>query len=121
MCGRCQSKSIRSVCSYVRYTQKESESASSSLPFLKDQILTSSTKQMSYVAPVFVTCNGLSKSSILTFYLQISPQKLFKMSIWTAIGVVTCYTVTIAGVSCVLVPADQGVVGSVCVRDGRVY
>ncbi|CRK36475.1 hypothetical protein BN1708_007074, partial [Verticillium longisporum] len=30
----------------------------------------------SYIAaPIFITCNGLSKTSLLTLYLRISPQK----------------------------------------------
>lgn len=67
-----------------------------SLPY--ERLLIPPTEQSSYiVAPVFITCNGLSKTSLLTFYLQISPQKWFKMSIWVVIGLVACYTITIAG------------------------
>ncbi|KAK7216828.1 hypothetical protein V2G26_004831 [Clonostachys chloroleuca] len=52
----------------------------------------------SYIAaPVFIACNGLSKSSLLTFYLRISTQKWFKISIWAAIAMVCGYTCTIAG------------------------
>ncbi|KAM5374732.1 hypothetical protein ACJZ2D_006376 [Fusarium nematophilum] len=49
------------------------------------------------VAPIFITCNGLSKTSLLTFYLQISPQKWFRITIWAAIAMVASYTVVIAG------------------------
>ncbi|KAI8715252.1 hypothetical protein NCS52_01032500 [Fusarium sp. LHS14.1] len=49
------------------------------------------------VAPIFITCNGLSKTSLLTFYLQISPQRWFRITIWTTIVMVACYTVVIAG------------------------
>ncbi|KAF7554825.1 hypothetical protein G7046_g6707 [Stylonectria norvegica] len=49
------------------------------------------------VAPIFITCNGLSKTSLLTFYLQISPQKWFRRTIWVTIVLVACYTIIIAG------------------------
>ncbi|KAM0281769.1 hypothetical protein ACHAQH_003351 [Verticillium albo-atrum] len=49
------------------------------------------------VAPIFIICNGLSKTSLLTLYLRISPQKWFKIVIWTTIAMVASYTVTIAG------------------------
>ncbi|KAH8669362.1 hypothetical protein BGZ61DRAFT_460954 [Ilyonectria robusta] len=48
------------------------------------------------VAPIFITCNGLSKTSLLTFYLQISPQKWFRITIWATIIMVASYTTTIA-------------------------
>lgn len=52
----------------------------------------------SYIAaPVFITCNGLSKTSLLTFYLRISPQKWFKVTIWATMALVIGYTTTIAG------------------------
>ncbi|KAG9252520.1 uncharacterized protein F5Z01DRAFT_682666 [Emericellopsis atlantica] len=47
--------------------------------------------------PLFITCNGLSKASLLMFYLQISPQKYFRIAIWVAIGMVATYTIVIAG------------------------
>ncbi|KAM6513288.1 hypothetical protein FALCPG4_015729 [Fusarium falciforme] len=49
------------------------------------------------VAPIFITCNGLTKTSLLTLYLQISPQKWFRITIWAAIVMVASYTITIAG------------------------
>ncbi|KAJ3544539.1 hypothetical protein NM208_g2999 [Fusarium decemcellulare] len=49
------------------------------------------------VAPIFITCNGLSKTSLLTVYLQISPQKWFRITIWAAISMVASYTIVIAG------------------------
>ncbi|EGY13748.1 uncharacterized protein VDAG_00430 [Verticillium dahliae VdLs.17] len=52
----------------------------------------------SYIAaPIFITCNGLSKTSLLTLYLRISPQRWFNIIIWSAIAIVASYTVTIAG------------------------
>ncbi|CRK11483.1 hypothetical protein BN1723_001815 [Verticillium longisporum] len=52
----------------------------------------------SYIAaPIFITCNGLSKTSLLTLYLRISPQRWFNIIIWSAIAMVASYTVTIAG------------------------
>ncbi|PNH48803.1 hypothetical protein VD0003_g8326 [Verticillium dahliae] len=54
--------------------------------------------QSSYIAaPIFITCNGLSKTSLLTLYLRISPQRWFNIIIWSAIAIVASYTVTIAG------------------------
>ncbi|KAF5022704.1 hypothetical protein F66182_5252 [Fusarium sp. NRRL 66182] len=53
--------------------------------------------QSSYIAaPIFITCNGLSKTSLLTFYLGISPQKWFRVAIFTTIGFVVAYTLIIA-------------------------
>lgn len=49
------------------------------------------------VAPIFIACNGLSKASLLMFYLQISPQKYFRIAIWVTIGMVATYTIVIAG------------------------
>ncbi|KAF4468469.1 benzoate 4-monooxygenase cytochrome [Fusarium albosuccineum] len=49
------------------------------------------------VAPIFITCNGLSKTSLLTVYPQISPQKWFRITIWAAISMVASYTIVIAG------------------------
>lgn len=40
-------------------------------------------------------CNGFTKLSLLTFYLQLSPQKWFKVAVWTSIVVVGLYTVVI--------------------------
>ncbi|EEY14709.1 conserved hypothetical protein [Verticillium alfalfae VaMs.102] len=52
----------------------------------------------SYIAaPIFITCNGLRKTSLLTLYLRISPQRWFNIIIWFAIAMVASYTVTIAG------------------------
>ncbi|KAH6672726.1 hypothetical protein F5X68DRAFT_264705 [Plectosphaerella plurivora] len=49
------------------------------------------------VAPIFICCNGLSKTSLLTLYLRISPQKWFKITIWATLVMVASYTITIAG------------------------
>ncbi|CAH0024988.1 unnamed protein product [Clonostachys rhizophaga] len=51
----------------------------------------------SYIAaPLFIICNGLSKMSLLSFYLRISSQPAFRRAIWAAIAMVICYTVVIA-------------------------
>ncbi|KAF5649375.1 monocarboxylate transporter 8 [Fusarium sp. NRRL 52700] len=51
----------------------------------------------SYIAaPAFIICNGLTKSSLLTFYLQISPQKWFRRAIFATIAFVVLYTIIIA-------------------------
>lgn len=39
-------------------------------------------------AGIFMMCNGFTKVSLLTFYLQLSPQKGWKIAIWSCIGVV---------------------------------
>jgi len=43
-------------------------------------------------APVFMLCNGFTKLSLLTFYLHLSPQKWFRISVWTSIVIVSLYT-----------------------------
>ncbi|KAK1457738.1 hypothetical protein CMEL01_15721 [Colletotrichum melonis] len=48
------------------------------------------------VAPLFITCNGLTKTSLLTAYLNISPQRWYRNAILTAIAMVAAYTVIIA-------------------------
>lgn len=40
-------------------------------------------------------CNGFTKLSLLTFYLQLSPFLKFRVPVWIAIGLVSCYTVII--------------------------
>ncbi|KAI1014552.1 hypothetical protein LB504_012112 [Fusarium proliferatum] len=51
----------------------------------------------SYIAaPAFIICNGLTKSSLLTFYLQVSPQKWFRRAIFVTITFVVLYTIIIA-------------------------
>ncbi|KAF5669340.1 monocarboxylate transporter 8 [Fusarium circinatum] len=51
----------------------------------------------SYIAaPAFIICNGLTKSSLLTFYLQVSPQKWFRRAIFMTIAFVVLYTIIIA-------------------------
>ncbi|KAH6646269.1 hypothetical protein BKA67DRAFT_595581 [Truncatella angustata] len=50
----------------------------------------------SYVsAPCFILCNGFTKMSLLAFYLNISPHKWFKWSIWATFSMVVCYTIAI--------------------------
>ncbi|OHF03678.1 integral membrane protein [Colletotrichum orchidophilum] len=46
-------------------------------------------------APVFMLCNGSTKLSLLAFYLQLSPQKWFRVAVWTGIAVVSLYTTCI--------------------------
>ncbi|KAK0368713.1 integral membrane protein [Colletotrichum limetticola] len=46
-------------------------------------------------APVFMLCNGFTKLSLLTFYLHLSPQKWFRVAVWTGIAVVSLYTACI--------------------------
>ncbi|KAK2041822.1 integral membrane protein [Colletotrichum somersetense] len=43
-------------------------------------------------APVFMLCNGFTKLSLLTFYLRLSPQRWFRISVWVGIVVVCLYT-----------------------------
>ncbi|KAM0227272.1 hypothetical protein ACHAPO_011692 [Fusarium lateritium] len=51
----------------------------------------------SYIAaPVFIICNGCSKTSLLTFYLQISPQVWFRRVIFGTITFVVLYTLIIS-------------------------
>ncbi|KAF5243320.1 hypothetical protein FAUST_2889 [Fusarium austroamericanum] len=51
----------------------------------------------SYIAaPVFIICNGCSKTSLLTFYLQISPQLWFRRVIYGTITFVVLYTLIIS-------------------------
>ncbi|WQF80995.1 hypothetical protein CDEST_06009 [Colletotrichum destructivum] len=48
------------------------------------------------VAPVFIACNGFTKTSLLTAYLNISPQRWYRRAILLAIVMVAAYTVVIA-------------------------
>lgn len=41
-------------------------------------------------------CNGLVKLSLLVFYLHISPQKWFRISVWATTAIVGLYTVVIS-------------------------
>lgn len=64
----------------------------------RTQLISAARRQSTYfVAAIFIACNGLSKTSLLTLYLRISPLEWFKMTIWAAILMVATYTVTIAG------------------------
>lgn len=50
------------------------------------------SKKVTYItAPVFMFCNGFTKLSLLTFYLHLSPQKWWRIAVWTSIGIVTLY------------------------------
>ncbi|KAG7402564.1 hypothetical protein Forpe1208_v017155 [Fusarium oxysporum f. sp. rapae] len=51
---------------------------------------------ISYIAaPIYMLCNGFTKLSLLTVYLRISPQKFFRIAVWTSIGIVGVYTIVI--------------------------
>ncbi|KAH7129265.1 hypothetical protein EDB81DRAFT_907337, partial [Dactylonectria macrodidyma] len=51
---------------------------------------------ISYIAaPVYMLCNGFTKLSLLTFYLHLSPQKWFRVSVWISIVIVAIYTIVI--------------------------
>jgi hypothetical protein len=40
-------------------------------------------------------CNGFTKLSLLSFYLQLSPDKWFRMLVWATIAIVGCLTTVI--------------------------
>jgi hypothetical protein len=40
-------------------------------------------------------CNGFTKLSLLSFYLQLSPQKWWKTAVWIGIGIVAAATTVI--------------------------
>ncbi|KAI5460206.1 hypothetical protein BGZ63DRAFT_415562 [Mariannaea sp. PMI_226] len=46
-------------------------------------------------APVYQLCNSFTKLSLLYIYLQLSPQKWFRIAVWTIIGLVAAYTTII--------------------------
>ncbi|KAM0668756.1 hypothetical protein ACQRIU_002318 [Beauveria bassiana] len=53
--------------------------------------------QFVYVAaPVYQLCNGFTKLSLLCIYLQLSPQRCFRLATWLSIVLVALYTVAIA-------------------------
>lgn len=85
MHGRCLLMSSRSICLYVPCHHPPC-----------DKLLTSIHQSSYIVAPIFILCNGLSKTSLLAFYLQISPQKWFRITIWATIMMVASYTIVIA-------------------------
>ncbi|KFX89938.1 hypothetical protein V490_06755 [Pseudogymnoascus sp. VKM F-3557] len=43
-------------------------------------------------APVYQMCNGFTKLALLTVYIQLSPQKWFRIAAWFSIVVVALYT-----------------------------
>ncbi|KAM3428194.1 hypothetical protein NHJ13734_008693 [Beauveria thailandica] len=47
-------------------------------------------------APVYQLCNGFTKLSLLCIYLQLSPQRCFRLVTWLSIVLVVLYTFTIA-------------------------
>lgn len=53
--------------------------------------------QAAYIAgPSFILCNGFSKMSLLAFYIQLSPHRCFRATIWATCGLVGCYTGVLA-------------------------
>lgn len=53
--------------------------------------------QFVYIAaPVYQLCNGFTKLSLLCIYLQLSPQRCFRLATWLSIVLVALYTVVIA-------------------------
>ncbi|OLN89656.1 hypothetical protein CCHL11_10039, partial [Colletotrichum chlorophyti] len=54
---------------------------------------------ITYIAgPTFVLCNGFSKLSLLILYLQISPQRKFRLAVWTGILFVATATALVASI-----------------------
>lgn len=54
------------------------------------------TEKYSYIAgPVYMLCNGFVKLSLLAFYLHLSPQRWFRVAVWTSITLVAVYTTVI--------------------------
>lgn len=54
---------------------------------------TDNVAQVTYVtAPIYQMCNGFTKLSLLVVYLQLSPQKWFRVAAWFSIVVVALYT-----------------------------
>lgn len=52
--------------------------------------------QITYIAaPIYMLCNGFVKLSLLTFYLHLSPQRWFRVAVWTSIVIVALYTTII--------------------------
>ncbi|KAL0931193.1 uncharacterized protein CTRU02_213928 [Colletotrichum truncatum] len=52
---------------------------------------------ITYVAgPTFVLCNGFSKLSLLTVYLQLSPQKKYRVAVWMGILFVATTTAAVS-------------------------
>ncbi|CEJ94464.1 hypothetical protein VHEMI09991 [[Torrubiella] hemipterigena] len=49
-------------------------------------------------APVYQLCNGFCKLSLLTIYLQLSPQKWFRVTTWISIVIVILYTTIITAI-----------------------
>ncbi|KAI5456633.1 hypothetical protein BGZ63DRAFT_428750 [Mariannaea sp. PMI_226] len=46
-------------------------------------------------APLYQVCNNFAKLSLLYIYLQLSPQKWFKLAVWTVMAIITVYTALI--------------------------
>ncbi|KAM0323242.1 hypothetical protein ACHAQA_008833 [Verticillium albo-atrum] len=46
-------------------------------------------------AGIFMLCNGFTKLSLLTFYLHLSPQRWWRVAVWTSIVIVALYTIII--------------------------
>ncbi|KFA48247.1 hypothetical protein S40293_07378 [Stachybotrys chartarum IBT 40293] len=46
-------------------------------------------------APIYMLCNGFTKLSLLTFYLNLSPEGWFRVSVWVVIALVSANTIVI--------------------------
>ncbi|KAM0269272.1 hypothetical protein ACHAQH_009778 [Verticillium albo-atrum] len=77
-------------------------------------------------AGIFMLCNGFTKLSLLTFYLHLSPQRWWRIAVWTSIVIVALYTVIITVmlfVHCTPVSKayDVLMVGGSCINVGILY
>ncbi|KAK1598885.1 uncharacterized protein LY79DRAFT_686861 [Colletotrichum navitas] len=77
-------------------------------------------------APVFMLCNGFTKLSLLTFYLRLSPQRWFRISVWIGIVVVCLYTGCITTLmlfhcSPIRKAFDLKITGGTCLDSGVLY
>ncbi|KAH7038389.1 uncharacterized protein B0I36DRAFT_219936, partial [Microdochium trichocladiopsis] len=53
-------------------------------------------RQLAYAAGgLFMLCGGLAKLSLLAFYLQLSPERWFRVAVWTCIACVSTLTFVI--------------------------
>jgi hypothetical protein len=44
-------------------------------------------------SPIYVLCGALAKMSLLVFYLRLSPQRWYKVSVWATMALVGCYSI----------------------------
>ena len=77
-------------------------------------------------SPIYALCNGFTKLALLSFYLQVSPQTWFRISVWTTIAIVVIYSPLIALLlifSCkpVHMSWDSRVVDGTCIDRPALY